>query len=143
MAPRPVRAILNSLRLLLPAIVPSWRFFDESDRENRAETWIEFRPKPAVIAPIEFFNRLFWNPVRNEDLFLISCAERLLAYQSAHSQREIFARLQQALLRRGDLPPEISSLRFRLILVERQGDHLVRSVAYQSPLHEMQGLQVS
>jgi hypothetical protein len=72
--------------------------------------------------------RLFWNPDRNESLFLTSCAERLAETPTAHSVDEIRARLAADLA--GAAPPYAQ---FRIVLIQRQGAQLVRYVAYAAP----------
>jgi hypothetical protein len=101
----------------LPAIVPSWRFFDAvtasprldyavlTDADGVAEQWQEFRPRPAVLGPGTMLLRLLWNAEGNENLFLVSLAERLMtsnaAATEAHSQRELLLRVVRHLDRNG------------------------------------------
>jgi hypothetical protein len=112
---------LTGLRLLLPAIVPSWRFFDAVTASPRVDyvvlepfepgpdegdpTWREFRPRPEVVTPATMLRRLLWNPQWNESLFLVSLAERLIhaatAQTALHSQRELLLRVARDLHRRG------------------------------------------
>ncbi|MGE0591673.1 MAG: hypothetical protein AB7G23_00935 [Vicinamibacterales bacterium] len=90
------------LQLLLPALIPSWRFFDRIGPAPRVEhvllgasggrqttgpepgtdtsgpRWREVHPRPATVSPLAMLRRLFWNPRRNEALYLVSCAEALL-----------------------------------------------------------------
>ena len=81
--------MLRPLALLLPALIPSWRFFDVIAPSPRIEfamltspdsaaVWQAFRPRPARVALSTMLGRLFWNPRWNESLFLVSCAERLV-----------------------------------------------------------------
>jgi hypothetical protein len=104
----------TGLRLLLPAILPSWRFFDAvtasprvdytllTDDDECARCWQEFRPRPAMLHPGTMLRRLLWNPQWNEDLFLVSLAERLMSTASApdtvaHSERELLLRVARHL----------------------------------------------
>lgn len=139
----------TGLRLLLPAIVPSWRFFDAvtasprldyallSAPEAPAEPWREFRPRPAVLRPDTMLRRLLWNPQWNESLFLVSLAERLMSATSAetaaHSQRELLLRVARDLDRHAVCNPE-NYLQIRLRLVSRTGpgDAIGEEVVYQS-----------
>jgi hypothetical protein len=127
----------NPLALLLPALVPSWNFFDVIAPSPRIEyavlgspdgaptEWREVRPKPQHVAPAAMLGRLAWNPRWNETLFLVSCAERLMDQPTAHSEDEIFARIA------ADLPADAGPwLTFRLVFVHREGDEIVREVAY-------------
>ena len=132
--------MLRTVSLLLPAIVPSWRFFDViapspriefrrlATAEDDSVAWQEFRPRPAHVSLAQMAMRLFWNPGWNESLFLVSCAERLLDEQTDHSREEIFNRIGT-----GIAPEERNSfLQFRLVVVSRKGDVIEKDVAYIS-----------
>ena len=130
------------LNLLLPALVPSWRFFKSVDVSPRlqwtldpigaAERWQEFRPRPKRVSVLQMIVRLFWNPIWNESLFLVSCAERVQQEPSLHSVREIRERIWADLNRVSDPPSVPEALRFRLVFVQREGSTLVEQVMYQS-----------
>jgi len=135
--------MLRTLHLLLPALIPSWRFFDViapspriefrllHDAEAPADDWREFRPRPARLSFVQTLARLLWNPAWNENLFLVSCAERLLDEPTDHSRLEIHRRIAADVARATpDAPP---FLQFRLILIAREGAALTRSVAYVAP----------
>ena len=132
--------MLNPLRLLLPALIPSWNFFDVIAPSPRIEyalspssvdagdAWQAFRPLPERVSPPAMLLRLFWNARWNETLFLVSCAERLINAPTAHSQDEIFRRIAADL--GGDAPEPWLS--FRLVFVSRDGDQIDREVLFQS-----------
>ncbi len=144
----------TGLRLLLPAIVPSWRFFDAvtaSPRveyarlgapDDRAETWHEFRPRAAVLNPGTMLRSLLWNPEWNENLYLVSLAERLLSATTAeterHSQRELLLRVARHLDRHG-APDDGAYLQIRLQLVGRAagGEPVTSQIAYLSSPYPM------
>ena len=138
--------MLANAKLLLPALTPSWRFFDSvgpspriefaflSSPHEQAAGWRAFRPPPAALSWSEILRRLIWSPERNESLFLTSCAERLLEAPTAHSLREIWRRI--AADAPADAPPY---LQFRICVVQREGDELVRGVAYVSPVAARSG----
>ena len=98
--------MLQTLKLLLPALIPSWRFFDTIAPSPRIEfallktardasgRWQEFRPRPARLPISTMLKRMFWNPRWNESLFLVSCAERLMESPTEHSSQEILARIE-------------------------------------------------
>jgi len=118
--------MLASLKLLLPALTPSWRFFDSVGPSPRIEYctpegWREFRPRPEVVTWRQMLARLFWNPERNESLFLTSCAERLLESPNPHSVGEIEARLGV-----------MGWLQWRIVVISRRDAGLVREVAWLS-----------
>lgn len=130
--------MLHALQLLLPALIPSWNFFDEIAASPRIEYavlsspdennngWREFRPRSANVSFLAMLGRLFWNARGNETLFLVSCAERLLAEPTEHSQTEIFRRIA------ADLPDTGSWLRFRIAVVSEQRGSIVREIAFVS-----------
>lgn len=151
------RVPFDGLRLLVPAIVPSWRFFDAvraSPRldyalvdgpEDRATAWRGFRPRPAVLTPAAMLRRLLWNPEWNEDLYLVSLAERLVTTDvpatEAHSARELILRVARHLDRHGLCDPG-AWLQIRLRFVRRDGDGVVDDIGYLSapcPIAELVG----
>ncbi len=138
--------MLRLLNLLLPALIPSWRFFKAVEASPRvqwtldpagaSENWQEFRPRPQHLPILQMVLRLFWNPVWNESLFLVTCAERIEQEPSAHSVREIRHRIWADQNRSVDGTSAPDALRFRLVFVQREGSELVEQVVYQSGLPE-------
>ena len=132
----------SPLKLLLPALIPSWNFFDVIAPSPRVEyarlrsigdasgDWRAFRPRPERLSPWAMLTRLFWNPSWNETLFLVSCAERLTDEPTAHSEDEIFKRIAADLARE---PADEARpwLCFRLVFVSREGGSLVSEVLFQ------------
>ena len=130
--------MLKPLALLLPALIPSWRFFDVIAPSPRVEfallasaddvdaEWREFRPRPARVSIPTMLGRLVWNPRWNETLFLVSCAERLMDQPTAHSEDEIFRRLA------ADLDAPEPWLTFRLVFLERQGETIIREELFRA-----------
>lgn len=132
--------MLNTLRLLLPALIPSWNFFDAIGPSPRIEyaltgardvepaAWAEFRPRPERLSPFAMLGRLFWNPRWNETLFLVACAERLMREPTTHSEDEIFRRIA------ADLSKETGGawLSFRLVFTGREGEAMFREVLFQA-----------
>ena len=142
-----LRAVSHSLALFLPALAPSWRFFEEIKpsprieiavlRGERAEArrWSEFRPKPETVSIGALIVRLVFNPHRNENLYLLTACEKLLLEESQAARRTILARI------RSDLSgvaaseaqnPERSWVVFRIAALRREGGALVKEVAYES-----------
>ena len=133
--------MLRPLALLLPALIPSWRFFDVIAPSPRIEyalspgpdvggVWREVRPRPNRVSPATMAWRLLWNPRWNETLFLVSCAERLADEPTAHGEDEIYRRIAADLWRADDADGE-GWLAFRLVFVSRDGDALVREVLFE------------
>lgn len=136
------------LRLLAPALVPSWRFFDAVTASPRldyallpaadapAGSWQEFRPRPAVLGLGAMLRRFLWNAESNENLFLVSLAERLLGAStpqtSAHSQRELLLRVARHLDRHAAASRD-DCLQIRLRLVSRDvGKAVTSEIVYVS-----------
>lgn len=139
----------DGLRLLLPAMVPSWRFFDAVTASPRidyallpgpdamAGVWQEFRPRPHALSPGQRLLRLFWNASWNETLYLVSLSERLLGattpHTLQHSQSELLLRVARDLDRHGQCSPD-AWLQIRLRLVSRHGpgDRIAGEIAFLS-----------
>ena len=117
---------MRVLLLLLPALIPSWRFFRAVAASPRVERWEQgcwrdARPRPAEIGLGRMLRRLFWNPRWNEALFLVSLAERVVEQGSERAARELLRRAA----------PEGQPL--RLVFVSYSGGALVREVLWEHP----------
>lgn len=131
--------MLQTLKLLLPALIPSWRFFDVIADSPRIEytllrspgeparDWQEFRPRPERFPLPAMLGRLVWNPRWNESLFVVSCAERLLAEPTTHSQDEIFHRIAADL---ADQDADAAWVNFRIVLLSEDEGVITREVAF-------------
>ena len=138
--------MLHTLKLLLPAFFPSWRFFDviaPSPRIQYAlfdsvnETvsgWQEFRPRPVRVSFRQMLGRMVWNPGWNESLFLVSCAERLIEFPTRHSEDEILVRIKKELAVNSSHPENTTAtqLQFRLVVIKRKETQLVQEVVFHS-----------
>ncbi len=128
--------MLRLLSLLLPALIPSWRFFKTVAPSPRIEYrligpdgaggWQEDRPRPRHLSFGQMLRRMLWNPDWNEQLYLVSCSERLIEAPSQHSLDEINIRVARL------LPPGPQQLQFRLVFLSREGDQIVKLVEYES-----------
>lgn len=131
-----VTSLLRLISLLLPALIPSWRFFKSVAPSPRveyrviggadAQDWVEDRPRPAELSIAAVLKRMLWNPDWNEQLFLVACAERMIEEPSQHSLTEILTRVARVLELKEGL------LQIRLVFVSREGEALVKSVEYES-----------
>jgi hypothetical protein len=134
-----MECMLDTLKFLLPALVPSWRFFDGVAPSPRVEyalgsgddaAWQEFWPRPAYVSFGQMMRRMLWNPHWNDNLFVVSCAERLVEDPTAHSRDEVYRRICDDLEAR-QVPAE--GFRFRLVFVSRADDgRLQKEVLYVS-----------
>jgi len=133
----------KTIFLILPVLVPSWRFFKAiepsprvqwaliSPPDDAAFEWHEFRARPETVSPLQMLLRLFWNPAWNESLFLVSCAERIQESPTDHSINEIRQRILNDILMD---PVEATGrrLQFRLIFVHREGTEICKETAFLS-----------
>ena len=87
------------LRLFLPVLFPSWRFFSEVSASPRVlfrvgqGTWQDATALPGHLSVCQSLASLLWNADRNEVLFLASLAERHLADPETHGLAPIVRRL--------------------------------------------------
>ncbi len=140
------------LRWLLPALIPSWRFFDRigpSPRveyallaisEDPAPVWQEFRPRPPRFSAAQRFQRLFWNPRWNELLFVLGCAERICGGERGFPEREIRTRIARS-LRGSAAAAHAGWLAFRIVLRARSGERVARQVVYVSQPERLEALE--
>lgn len=145
--------ILNTLKLLLPALIPSWNFFDviapspriqyallNTENEMSLE-WLEFRPRPMRLSVKQILHRIFWNPRWNETLFMISCAERIMENPEncLHSENEILNRIISDLIEEN--PPNhtitATHLQFRLLTLQRQNSELIQDIVFHSRIQKL------
>ncbi|MET0357487.1 MAG: hypothetical protein ABW044_11970 [Cellvibrio sp.] len=133
------------LKLFLPVIFPSWRFFSSigpSPRIHIAFTlngddepvdWREFRSRPQNISIREGVFRLFHNPHWNETLYINTCAERLFEGHSEMREREIMRRILVA-IQSGEIAPEAGSnyVRYRISAIIREGEVVTQPVTFIS-----------
>ena len=144
--------MIRALALLLPALIPSWKFFRAIEPSPRIEwrwvagesesgnedDWRPFRPCPAHLSFVAMLAPLFWNPHWNETLYSVSLAERLSLHPTSHSIDEIFRLLSKDIV--ADQNGSSSGLiQFRLVFVHRQGEAIVRDVTYQSETRLLDG----
>lgn len=136
--------MIQVLKLMLPVMIPSWRFFDViapapcleiailDDKYDPKRAWRQFRPRSKALSTHDLLRRMFWNARWNESLFLTSLAERLMHGEEAFAKREIFARIAKDIDVQG-------FMQFRLVFSYRDEDEIVSDVVYTSsivPLNE-------
>ena len=133
----------KTLSLILPVLMPSWRFFKTiepsprvqwrflTDRNVTTGDWQDFRPRPQAVTAVQMIGRLFWNPVWNDSLFVVSCAERIEQQPTDHSITEITQRIlaDNAATR---MNPKARLVQFRLLFVHRDGADLVEDIVFVS-----------
>ena len=123
----------NLLQLYLPALIPSWRFFEEVGPSPRIEirvgegAWRPYQDPPTRLTAAQTLFRLIWNPEWTEHLFLVSCAEKLVARPSNPVLHEMMRRLTRLAGVTGE-----DTLQFRLKFLTRQDGAVVTHVAFES-----------
>lgn len=145
------------LRLILPILFPSWRFFNSIGPSPRIMLrfdegpWQEYQPKPAKIRLWPRLAALFYNPIGNQTLFMHSCAVRLFDNFDPSAVENIFLALAQAIAQQRLQPPDaLATLTWRVEQLdwqdsETQGMHsqgkMVASVIFTSEMRSVEALQ--
>lgn len=145
--------MLEALKLFLPVFIPSWRFFDViapspriefsllKTKQEKPTDWCEFRARPQQLSFGAMIWHMFWNPRWNESLFLVTCAERLMAEPQHTSHEEILQRIKADLKSHSVNLEARPYLQFRVIFVSRVGGELQKHVAFTSGVHScLQGV---
>ncbi len=131
-------------QFLMPALIPSWRFFDTigpsprieyallSAADDKPTDWHAFQPLPQHLSCARVMLRMVWNPDWNETLYLLRCAEKLLEDASVHAERELSVRIVRLLAPVNASRTNRFWLVFRIVLVQRTDASIVREPAYES-----------
>ena len=132
--------MLKTIQLFLPALIPSWRFFQEiapsprievatlSSEDEVAQDWTAFNPRPGHVSVPQMLTRMVWNPIWNEMLYLVSLCERVVISQNHHAAREIALRIQRTVSEGG-------FFQYRLVFVTNNECEVV----YISPVYPAYG----
>jgi hypothetical protein len=128
------------LRLILPILFPSWRFFNSIGASPRLmlqfddNDWIEFCPKPVSINYWQRLWRVFYNPIGNKSLFVHSCAVRLFDEQDPLAIANINLALAQA-ISLGTLTPPAGNAQIRWRIEQLNWDtqgKIIANIIYTS-----------
>lgn len=144
--------MLKTLALVLPVLLPSWRFFKTVEPSPRVEwavfsadgkvlgAWEEFWPRPAHVTVPQMLGRLLWNAKWNDALFVMSCAERIEEAPTVHSIEEIKHRILSALAHK-PRARSASKMQFRVTFVsgEGEGEEVSQAVLFVSELFDLAG----
>ncbi|MCK4864564.1 MAG: hypothetical protein KAT06_03985 [Gammaproteobacteria bacterium] len=154
-------SFLKPIKLLLPALIPSWNFFDViapspriqfallKSEHDSVQKWQEFRPRPAQLSFSQMLKRMLWNPKWNESLFMVSCAERIMGDSTQqmiqHSENEILKRIENNLIDTNSRSsmPDATHLQFRLKFIQRQGTELHEEVTFHSRIQALSMVKAS
>lgn len=146
-----VMNVFRSLKLLLPALIPSWNFFDIiapspriqfillTEEKKTYQEWLDFRPHPSHVSFVKMLKKIFWNPQWNESLFLVSCSERIMQQHTEHSENEILNRIEKDIYNSNSALEleDVTHLQFRLIFIKRQGNTLHKEITFTSRLKSL------
>lgn len=139
--------MLRLIRLFLPVVFPSWRFFAVIEPSPRIEfcvlgsdpaevvlPWRELCPRPPQVGVGQTLARLVFNAQVNERLFLVTCAERVVEHAdagaAAHARAHIAGHVCKAAAGAvaahspGSILARTANLcaQFRIVLVDRCRD---------------------
>jgi hypothetical protein len=124
-----VKASIHSLKLLLPALIPSWRFFETiapsprieyillKNANQQSDEWHELGNRLHKVSFITMLKRIFWNPLWNDNLFMVSCAERLMVHPNDHTSDEISKRIRDEIHKTSDFTDKSVYFQFRLVFL--------------------------
>lgn len=148
----------NAFSLLLPALFPSWRFFDRIAPSPRIEfrllkthdtsghdttyRWQPYNPRPRRIGIGMMGLHLLWNPHWNDDLFLVSCAERFIQNSDQHSYNALLNRIRNQVQSTADISHnDLPNLQFRLVFCYREGGAINHQPCFTSPVESLDPCQ--
>ena len=132
---------------LLPALIPSWRFFDAIGPSPRVEyrllsiagsplgEWRPFCPRPSHLTVGQMMLRLGWNPAWNEALYVMRCAERVLEGDTGFPLFELERRLRRALRQAAAHAHSASAaamFEMRILAATRKGHRITHQPVYRS-----------
>lgn len=153
-----IKIIVKTFQLILPVLIPSWRFFDSiapsprvefalfdgasaSDADTDADgdiaqDWQEFWPRPEHVGVRRMLRRMLWNPCWNDSLYVVACAERLIKLEDEETQKHSSEQIAQRIRRHLPEDKKADSFKFRLIFMNREGADVQRHLLYMSQLYE-------
>lgn len=144
------------IKLLLPVLFPSWRFFSGIGPSPRfdigfvkeGETdplhWIDLSQLPKQLGIWHGVGRLFHNPVWNDWLYINTCAEHLFEFNSDFREREIADRLLSLFQANANkIPDEASYFCFRIRAIESDDLYPREKIAFFSKLFSLDMEKVS
>jgi hypothetical protein len=139
---------LLNIKLLLPAIFPSWRFFDTCAPSPRIEfilletikkkssCWKELYPKPFKLSFSKMLIHIFWNPRWNEYLFLIYCVEKFITNPTEKNKEKILYLIKIELGRNSINFTDTPYYQFRLIFLFRDDTKLEKQILFKSKVYK-------
>jgi hypothetical protein len=124
------------LKLLLPILFPSWRFFSSigpspridlgfiADTNTEPQEWIPYGVLPQKISFVSQLARLFHNPEWNLQLYLNTCAEHLIEEVSLFHEQDIGRHILMTIDKHKiKIPDNNTHLRFRIRTLEYENNN--------------------
>ncbi len=141
--------MLSTLKLLLPIFIPSWQFFKEIAPSPRIEftllkteedeaKWKELKLRPQKATNL--LKSLFYNPRWNEALYIMSCAEQLIANPQGYYSEEILKCIKTELKRKQVNLETTPHIQFRLVFISKQGTELRQDLLFSSAIKRISEL---
>ena len=141
------------IKLILPILFPSWRFFSSigpsprievgfvADKNSEPQEWLPFRPLPKKINFALGLQQFFHNPLWNERLYINTCAEYLFEGYSEYREQEIGKRLVAATLSKEMVVDDkFHYLVFRIRAIESEVEQVRDDVAFVSKPLSLKGI---
>lgn len=135
------------IKLLLPILFPSWRFFSGigpsprfdigfiKEGESDPATWIDLSQIPAEWKIWKGIGQLFHNPVWNDQLYINTCAEHLFEFNSEFREQEIADRLLRLFqLKSYKISNDVSYFCFRIRAIESDGLNPAEKIVFFSKI---------
>ncbi len=126
--------MLGLIRLFLPILFPSWRFFQEIGPSPRIEyrladepDWQPLDPIPDRLGAVAILRRLFHAPDWNAHLYLVSTAIRHAVEPTAHTKATLATLV-------ADRVTTHRPFVFRVVFRARDGETIGTFIEYESGL---------
>ncbi|MEN0038998.1 MAG: hypothetical protein AAGC78_18105 [Cellvibrio sp.] len=133
------------LRLILPVLFPSWRFFSSIGPSPRIEVgfastaqlepadWFPVFPLPEKISFTSGIVQLLHNPKWNDRLYINTCAEHLFESHSEFHEQQIAQRLLHLISAREiPVPINAQTLFFRVRALVAENGQLTEDITFIS-----------
>ncbi|CUI30134.1 hypothetical protein [Cognatishimia activa] len=104
-------------------------------RDDQKTDWAESHPIPDHVGPLQMLRRMFWNPERNTQLYMVALAERLVSGLVDHSKAELNRLIAER------LDEHDGQLQFRLVFMTSEAAGITGTVVYESELQDLAELR--
>ena len=104
-------------------------------RGGQKTDWAESHPIPDYVGPLQMLCRMFWNPERNTQLYMVALAERLVSGLVDHSKVELNRLIAER------LGTQDGQLQFRLVFMTAGATGVTGTVVYESEPQDLAELR--